>query len=288
MACDDAKDLSRGGGSRVSGSFELCRGWRAAALAIALCLAVPVAALAQDTAVDEGEPLEVVEEPRDPLEPLNRGIFYINNQLDILILRPVARAYEDYVPRYARQRVGDMRRNLGTPLTAVNDVLQGEIGRAGTAVSRFAINVLIGFGGFYDVASRLGLQHHREDFGQTLAVYGVDSGPYLVLPFFGPSTVRDFAGSVADGYLSPLGYVIPTYDEWAQRGKSAVFLVHGRAATLEETESMEATSIDFYSSVRSLYFQNRDFEIRNGEPLPPSDLFDDIDEFDDVDSGSSE
>jgi phospholipid-binding lipoprotein MlaA len=255
--------------------------WRAAALAAVLaavlCAAAPSASLAQETATDEeGEPLAIVEEPTDPLEPLNRGIFYINNQLDILVLRPVAHAYEDYVPRYARQRIGDMRRNLGTPVTAVNDVLQGELARAGTAVSRFAINVLIGFGGFYDVAARLGLDHHFEDFGQTLAVYGVESGPYIVLPFFGPTTVRDFAGGFVDGFISPLGYVIPSYNEWAARGKRAVFLIHGRAATLEETESMEATSLDFYSAVRSLYFQNRDFEIRNGEPLPPSDLFDEI------------
>jgi phospholipid-binding lipoprotein MlaA len=252
--------------------------WRAVALAALLCISAPWASWAQDTSTDvEGEPLDIVEEPKDPLESINRSIFYINNELDILILRPVARAYLDYVPRYARARVGDMRRNLGTPLTAVNDVLQGQFERAGTAVSRFAINVLIGFGGFFDVADRLGLEHHREDLGQTLAVWGVDSGPYLVIPLFGPTTVRDFAADFADGYISPLGYVIPSYNEYAKLGVKAVTTVHARASTLDETEALESTSLDFYSAVRSLYFQNRDYEIRNGEPLPPSDLFEDID-----------
>ena len=133
-------------------------------------------------------------EASDPLEPLNRAIFSFNLTLDKAILRPIATVYNAALPDPVRDGVRNFLNNLRTPIILANDVLRGEIGRAGDTVGRFLLNSTLGVGGLFDIASELGFDFHNEDFGQTLAVWGIGEGPYLMLPIFGPSNPRDAVG----------------------------------------------------------------------------------------------
>ena len=140
----------------------------------------------------------------DPLEPVNRVVFSFNNIFDKLILRPIAIVYKGIVPEFVRNRVTYSLNNLSMPITAVNNILQGELAKAGISTSRFLINSTIGFLGFFDPAASFGLESENEDFGQTLTVWGIPSGPYLVLPFIGPSNPRDFTGFLSTSLLDPM------------------------------------------------------------------------------------
>ncbi|MDD9913551.1 MAG: VacJ family lipoprotein, partial [Rhodospirillaceae bacterium] len=150
-----------------------------AALLLVCSLSVPVLA-------DSGEN-EPAAPYYDPLEPINRGIFVFNQALDEMFLKPAARLYINIVPEGGRTAVSNIINNLKTPVTLANDLLQGEPDRAQTTIARFMVNTIFGFGGVADVATDLGVPGHSEDFGQTAATYGVGGGPYLMLPFFGPS-----------------------------------------------------------------------------------------------------
>ena len=140
----------------------------------------------------------------DPLEPVNRVVFSFNNIFDRLVLRPIAVVYRGIVPEFVRNRITYSLDNLSMPITALNNLLQGELGKAGISTSRFLINSTIGFLGFFDPAANFGLESEKEDFGQTLTVWGVPSGPYLVLPFLGPSNPRDFTGFLSTSLLDPM------------------------------------------------------------------------------------
>lgn len=202
----------------------------------------------------------------DPLEAINRPIFDFNLTLDRWVLRPITRIYIETVPSPGRTAVANVLSNLKSPVVFANDLLQGEMSRAGATFGRFFINSIFGLGGLFDTAGALGLPGHAEDFGQTLASYGVGGSPYLVLPFFGPSNPRDAVGDIADIGLDPLTYVAPTN---ANLGRFGTTVVSDRAALLPASEALEETSIDFYAAVRSLYYQNRDFEISNGRGAEP-------------------
>lgn len=252
-------------------------------LLIMLLFAAP--ALAQSASEDEVAPLDELEELEelddedfadflpeeaaeseadDPLEDINRPVFEMNLAIDRYLFRPVARAYLA-TPEIARNRVSSFVTNLGTPVTLANDLLQGEMSRAGASFGRFLFNSVFGLFGLFDVADAMGLPGHQEDFGQTLASYGVGPGPYLVLPFFGPSNPRDAVGRIVEIVANPTDQFIPSP---ARLPISAVSLVDARSRTIDETEALEATSLDFYAAVRSLYNQNREFEILNGRPAP--------------------
>jgi len=159
--------------------------------------------------------------------------------------------------------------NLHAPVVLANDLLQGELSRAGTITGRFLVNSTLGLGGLFDVASRHDLPAHDEDFGQTLAVWGAGEGPYLVLPLFGPSNPRDAAGKAVDVALDPTAYLkIKRHLLW-EGTRQYLNLVDTRAHSLEALDGIERDSLDFYAAVRSLYRQNRTYQIRNG--LPSSD-----------------
>jgi phospholipid-binding lipoprotein MlaA len=202
----------------------------------------------------------------DPYEPMNRKIFEMNQATDRAIIKPVAEAYVEVVPEEARNGVHNFIVNLRLPITFANDVLQGEFERGGETVARFGINSTVGVAGLFDVASDWGIPFHTEDFGQTLAAWGVDEGPYLVVPFYGPDPPRDLTGQVVDVFLDPFTYVNLREHIWWSAGEEVVRAVDLRSRNLQSLEDIERSSVDLYASERSLYRQHRNAEIRNGKP----------------------
>jgi phospholipid-binding lipoprotein MlaA len=187
-------------------------------------------------------------------------------------MRPVATAYRDTIPVPVQTMIRNFLDNLTSPGVFVNDVLQGEPDRAGTTLERLIVNSTFGIAGIIDVAEVWGVPKHREDFGQTLAVWGVSEGPYLVIPFLGPSNPRDLVGRGVDFFFDPFTYVRwgdERYVPWIRVG---VDQVDFRSRALDQVEDIEQTSADFYAASRSLYRQNRENAINNGavevEDLP--------------------
>ncbi|HEY2069621.1 MAG TPA: VacJ family lipoprotein [Rhizomicrobium sp.] len=208
----------------------------------------------------------VSEAANDPFEPMNRAIFNMNQGFDKAVLLPVAQGYVDVVPEGARDSVHNFLSNLDIPVTFANDVLQGEFTRAGQSVGRFTINTTLGLGGLFDVAARWGIPPHSEDFGQTLGVWGVGEGPYLVLPFFGPDPPRDAGGQIVDIFLDPTTYIQIRGHLYWSAGREVASAMDLRSRSIDDLDSIERSSVDYYASVRSLYRQHRNNEIRNGKP----------------------
>ena len=211
--------------------------------------------------------------PRDPLEPLNRGIYTFNEHVDGLLLRPAAELYRLVLPDFARTGVSNFFSNLNDVLVALNNLLQGKVSYAASDASRVVVNSTIGVLGFIDVATKIGLEKHDEDFGQTLGRWGVGDGPYLVLPFFGPSSFRDAIGRIPDYYADPVTYVDPSRDRnllWGTR------VVSRRAELLGASRVLEAAALDPYEFVRDAYLQRRRNLVYDGNP-PREDLDDDTD-----------
>ena len=209
----------------------------------------------------------------DPLESMNRAIFDFNEVLQDVLLRPIAKFYNANVNLTVRQGISNFLDNLSSPVIFANDLLQGEFERALTTFGRAFINTTIGIAGLADVASELGIERHDEDFGQTLAVYGVGEGFYLVLPIFGPSSPRDTIGKlVIDSYLDPLGLWLDNTDrdnfQYTLTGAEGL---DEYAGIVDELNQVKKTSVDYYAAVRSLYRQKRKAEINNGSilELPP-------------------
>jgi len=207
-------------------------------------------------------------EINDPLEPFNRAMFEFNRGLDTLLLRPAATLYRGFVPPPIQDIVSNFLNNLKTPVVLLNDVLQGESDRAVNTLSRFAINTTVGILGFGDPATGMGYPDHKEDFGQTLATWGVDGGPYLVLPILGPSNPRDAVGKVVDTLTDPVWHYAQNTDkEYIPNERLVVETVDFRARNMDAIDDMEKTSLDYYAAVRSLYRQVRADAIKNGETL---------------------
>lgn len=204
----------------------------------------------------------------DPYEATNRKIFDFNMRIDRTFLRPTAERYTLVVPEKARDSIHNVLDNLNAPVVLANDVLQGEGKRAGTTAGRLLVNSTIGVAGLVDIGARMGLESHEEDFGQTLAVWGAGSGPYVMLPFLGPTTPRDMAGQSVDLALDPTNWIrIKRHILWLG-GRKYISIVDARARNLEAFDDIERDSLDFYAAVRSLYQQHRASEIRNGMPEP--------------------
>ncbi len=204
----------------------------------------------------------------DPGEPANRAIFAVNRGLDAAFLKPVAMAYRDMTPQFFQDRINDALDNLRSPVIFFNDVLQGELERAVATVIRFMINSSLGLLGLNDIATDLGVEGHDEDFGQTLAVWGIPEGPYMMLPLFGPSNPRDAIGIVVDFLIDPFNIWAGNTDrDYAIYSRSAARAVDLRALHMETLDELEKSSLDFYASIRSLYRQRRVNEIGNGDPL---------------------
>ena len=205
--------------------------------------------------------------PRDPLEPMNREIHRINEDLDTGIIKPVAQLYADYMPSPVRTAVGNVFSNFSDMYSAVNNLLQAKPGRAAEDTMRVAINSVFGLGGLIDIATPAGLPKYKEDFGQTLGYWGLPSGPYVVLPLLGPSSVRDTAGMLVDLQLEPIAYLDSAALQYSLAG---LFVVDKRSRLLGATSLLGAAALDKYSFLRDSYLQRREYLVYDGNPpLPP-------------------
>ncbi len=211
--------------------------------------------------------------PADPWEPFNRSIYAFNNGIDTALLRPLAKGYEFVLPQFMRTGVGNFFDNLGTPLTAINNALQGKGRAAGSDLGRVLLNSTVGIGGLFDVATKAGLEKHDEDFGQTLAVWGVPSGPYLVFPLFGPSTVRD-------GLMTPLNRAADPllYAESSVRDKLLPLSIVDARHRLFAAEALIKDSADRYVTLRESFLQRRTYLIHDGDPPVDDDFYDDFED----------
>ena len=214
---------------------------------------------------------------KDPMENLNRSIFSFNEGVDKIILAPVAKGYRLVIPSSFRTGIRNFLSNLSEPWTSINSTLQGDISNAGNSLARFFINSTIGVLGVFDIASKIGIDKQKEDFGQTMAVAGLGPGPYIVLPFLGPSTARDAMGRVVGFFGDPVTYVMhrEDHDNWVWIG-TAVKGIDFREQNLERIDNLKSSSVDFYATVRSLYLQRRSRMISN-QSTKSEDPFQDFD-----------
>lgn len=212
-------------------------------------------------------------DPRDPYEATNRDVFDLNLKVDRAVLRPVAVFYRDNTPEFVRDRVRNLFANIQEPVYAINHLLQGKPVAAGTSTMRFLINSVGGIGGLFDLAPIGGPPRLPTDFGETLYVWGLPDGPYLVVPITGPSNPRDLVGTIVDGFMNPIGYFIPTA---ATIGRAVGSGIELRSRNIETLDELQASSIDFYARVRSLSRQLRDRELeRSGTEGGGVDVLDD-------------
>jgi phospholipid-binding lipoprotein MlaA len=199
---------------------------------------------------------------QDPLEPMNRKVHAFNKSLDSAILKPVAKGYVKVIPGPARTGISNFYRNLGMVVNTLNDALQLKFRKVPEDIMRFSVNLVFGLGGFFDVATEMRIPYNDEDFGQTLGHWGVGSGSYLVLPFFGPSTIRDGLALPVDIYVSP------AYDgvnnEGLRWGLIVLYAIDTRANLLDAERFLSEAAIDEYSFLRDTYLQRRDYLIRDG------------------------
>ncbi len=258
-----------------SSSIGLPRAFVVALVASALALG----ACASKPPPDDLEARRYYKEINDPLEPMNRQILKFNRGFEKVVLTPVAKTYRAVLPAPARKGVYNVLHNLRSPVIFGNDVMQGEGKRAGNTLLRFVVNSTLGIGGLFDVATRMGIESHDEDFGQTLAVHGIGEGFYLVLPIFGPSSPRDGIGLAVDILIDPIFWILRSenlnYVNYIRTGVEGVDIY---ARNLDQLEELKRTSLDYYAALRSTYRQNRRSEILNGaeeDPDFPEYLFED-------------
>ena len=210
---------------------------------------------------------------KDPLERMNRAIFGFNEVVHENVLGPVARAYNRSVPQTIRTGVSNFLTNLSSPISIANSLLQGDVWAALDLFARLVVNSTVGIGGIADVVSELDGEPRSEDFGQTLGVWGMGEGFYLVLPIFGPSSPRDLVGKfIVDPYFDPFGqWVSNTHRDNVSYAKQGLSGIDEFAGVVDELHQIRKTSVDYYAAIRSLYRQKRKSEISNGEglDLPP-------------------
>jgi phospholipid-binding lipoprotein MlaA len=235
--------------------------WRQHFASTYLGLAVLAAALGGCATTPPAQDTE-----NDPYEPFNRKMFALNEKLDRNFAEPVAKFYTRAVPEPARSAVHNILSNLGEPVTLANDILQGEPVRGSRTLGRIVVNTTFGLAGIVDLATPMGIPGHTEDFGETLAVYGVHEGPFLMLPFFGPSNPRDAGGALVDIGFDPLTYMGLPNKTWWTSGRAAAGILDDRAQNLDTLDEIRRSSVDLYATLRSLYRQHRDAEIRHGKP----------------------
>lgn len=212
----------------------------------------------------------------DPLEPINRAVFSFNEALDDYFLEPVAEAYRFILPKFIRERFTYMVSNIGDIYTAVNNLLQGKPKEAGDDISRFFVNSTLGLAGMFDVASAGGIEKHKEDFGQTLGVWGFKPGPYIVLPLFGASNLRDTAGFFVDFKTDILFQRIPNVG--VRNTVTALRIIDSRANYLDSKNLLSEAAFEKYTFVRDAYFSSRHNLIYDGNPPPTREDDEDEDE----------
>jgi phospholipid-binding lipoprotein MlaA len=243
----------------------------AAALLLALALA--------GCATPPADPAEhgVFDQTNDPLEPLNRTILDVNQLLDRILLKPVAKVYIAIVPEEGRDALRRALDNMKEPVVVINNVLQAEPNRAAIAAGRFGLNTTFGVAGLFDVAEKWGLDKQNGDFGQTLFVWGLPEGPYLILPVLGPSNPRDAVGLGIDAYSDPFNLLATSKAlDQIQITRFVLGGVDERARVIDVLDDLEKNSLDFYAQLRSLAQQRRAAELRHGAaPSPGANFYDD-------------
>jgi phospholipid-binding lipoprotein MlaA len=206
---------------------------------------------------------------KDPFEPMNRGVFTFNEKLDDAVLKPVAIGYRDFTPQLVQTGVGNFFRNIADAFSTVNNGLQLKGRETAESLMRVVVNTVFGIYGIFDVATEIGLQRHTEDFGQTLGYWGVPNGPYLVLPLFGPSTVRDTSVMPLEFALDP----VSNHDGVMQRDTAILArVVDKRASLLQTSDFLSGAAIDKYSFTRDSYLQFRRNQVYDGNPPEEEDL----------------
>ena len=222
---------------------------------------------------DDFQTSQVEDEIYDPIEPINRAIFTFNNVADRIVLEPLAKGYKK-LPSPLQSGISNFLSNLRAPLVVINQVLQGQGENAAQSTGRFLVNSTIGVFGLFDVAARIGLEEKEEDFGQTLATWGIGDGFYIVLPLFGPSNLRDTTGMVMTMMTDPINaYAISEGEAWIVPMRTAANAVDQRSKIIDEVNALRDNSVDYYAAVRSSYYQNRKAAIMNTDddvltPLP--------------------
>jgi len=243
---------------------------------IILLFSLNVFASASDDVKTDSDDFETTvyeDEVYDPFEGVNRAIFSFNNSADKVVLEPIAKGYKK-LPPPIQSGVGNFINNLKLPLAAVNQLLQGQGKNAMESTGRFLVNSTIGIFGLIDVADDIGLNQKEEDFGQTLATWGVGDGFYIVLPLFGPSNLRDTTGMVMTMMTDPINaYAASQGEAWAIPMRTAANAIDQRSQIIDEVNALRNNSVDYYAAVRSSYYQNRKAAIMNTDddvltPLP--------------------
>jgi phospholipid-binding lipoprotein MlaA len=230
--------------------------WRVTHTRALLCAAVAIALSGCVTLPPNAKPA-----PQDPWESWNRGVYKVNDKLDRAIAKPIARTYVRAVPAPARTGVSNFLSNLRTTTVMVNDALQGKLGAAASDLARLVVNTTVGFGGLLDPATQMGLEKHDEDFGQTLGHWGVPPGPFLEIPFLGPSDTRDGPARIVDIFTGPTHYISNDYIAYGIYGLG---LVDARAGLLSLDETLQKV-FDPYAFVRDAYLQRRAYLVSDGK-----------------------
>lgn len=226
---------------------------------------------------------------QDPFENFNRGVFAFNEGVDKLLLKPVAETYKAIMPDPVDQGVSNFFSNLNDMIVISNDVLQFKFKQAASDTGRFLVNSTVGLLGVFDIATHFGMPKHDEDFGQTLGYWGVGSGPYLILPFFGPSTVRDTIGLSVDILLDPRVYYASSQGNNTRNffiGTNVIRGIDARADLLDMEKVLQVAALDKYSYLRDAYLARREYLIYDGNPpkkKQQEESFDEEDLFDDLD-----
>ena len=195
----------------------------------------------------------------DPFSPFNSAMLTFNMKLDDWVLRPVAKGYSFVAPQTVREHVGNFFDNVGVIPRFANNLFQLRFPEAGGEIARFGINSTVGLAGFFDPAQNwFGLKEHNDDFGLTLRHYGAPTGPYLMLPFFGPSTIGDTVGRVADGAMNPMSYLLPWWITLsATAGQDAMEAINYRSLHMNQFEEVDRYAVDLYGAIQDGYLQNR-------------------------------
>jgi len=194
----------------------------------------------------------------DPIEPINRGVFAFNDGLDYILLNPLTDAYRFVVPDAFRIAIANFLTNIKSPVYLANELLQGDLDGAALVTKRFVLNSFTGFGGILDTASWEGMTYEPEDFGQTLASWGVGAGPYLVLPILGPSTARDSVGLIGDMAMDPINWYVWNNDkEGLAYARTGATLLTAKDQVIDLQRDLKANSLDYYAATRSVWMQRR-------------------------------
>jgi phospholipid-binding lipoprotein MlaA len=224
-------------------------------------------------ASNKGTIYEAGIEISDPFEEQNRRVMAFNKVVDENVIHPVVKGYRYVTPKPARSGIRNFLRNLKSPITLANQLLQGDLDGAGDVVLRTTINTMVGVGGLFDVAGYEGIKYEPEDFGQTLAVWGVEPGPYMVVPFIGPSSMRDYTGYFVDGMADPVRmYLFNTNQEPLYYTKFGLDYLDLRDSLMDTMEELDRSSFDYYAAVRSTYYQHRQTLVRDQDGTVQTEL----------------